>query len=758
MNGPKNAERVSPCASSDKMIPVPLILVSPHQAVQIKPEIESGLSAPQGLNVEETLRSQHPKISGSFAFDYEFLPKLVEVHSSEPTLSLVRVQSNHYSQQINSAREPLKKKGQDQTVSLDLPADEGLIHVSNPIYEQKCCPNQGLTTDDNNANIMANIRLAQPPSPKLNLVSPNFRPDNLNTPATPSNVGVKKRSRVAHITSLNQNGVNEIGVKCSSKPVPQYNNFQNLPTHVTTSSQREHSVLSVTRPSWVDKIPANSSGISAKSVVMVKHTQDNLEPENLVNRYTSLHASPATSGTSSKVCLTLHLPERTETDTIKEPEPVGDILMPTKIRKAYATAVTNNEQEKMDFVADRYASYEEPDLPQANAITEEGEKLIRVVACQPVMSSGNFSTKRKSEDYKGQKICNDVNNNEVSSTVCKGNSHEEAAHRRLNPKYRCSGLKPGSTFHRRKTTRVEKLKRELSLYPERAVTSSQVKQTPGRNGRFLDSPFNVNKPDSKYAYLMRNELAVPQACSINDPSESTLDEKSKPEFSSEKALSSKMKLSTNFQNCDDEKSPLARQRINAKKANATLEIVGVNSHLSQEFPLNKATNNKRKGNVVPTKAKISTTSGKESNAVKSEKHIKRLRSSLKVDVLSNKPTLQQFDLSEAVFKMKSTKPTKEIEKPSKFYENNTYKDVVTVNSQPQQHFESIRSNGLKNKVKKRPSMVEGVKENTKSKRSAELTRNINIIREKMEQETSELKKTYLTRLEAFLEKKLAQTN
>lgn len=159
---------------------------------------------------------------------------------------------------------------------------------------------------------------------------------------------------------------------------------------------------------------------------------------------------------------------------------------------------------------------------------------------------------------------------------------------------------------------------------------------------------------------------------------------------------------------------------------------------------------------MPTKAKISTTSGKESNAVKSEKHIKRLRSSLKVDVLSNKPTLQQFDLSEAVFKMKSTKPTKEIEKPSKFYENNTYKDVVTVNSQPQQHFESIRSNGLKNKVKKRPSMVEGVKENTKSKRSAELTRNINIIREKMEQETSELKKIYLTRLEAFLEKKLAQ--
>jgi len=440
VNGPKNAERVSPCASRDTMIPVPLILVSPHQAFQIKPEIESGLSAPQGLNVDETSRSQHPEISGSFAFDYELLPKLVEVHSSEPTLSLVRVQSNHYSHQINSAREPLKKKGQDKEFSLGLPADEGLMHVSNPIYEQKCSPNQGLTTNDNNANIMANLRLAQPPSPMINLVSPNFRPDNLNTPATPSNVGLKKRSRVAHITSLNQNGVNEIGVKCSSKPVPQYNNFQNLPTHVTTSSHREHSELSETRPSWVDKIPAHSSGISAKPVVMVKHIQDNLEPENLVNRYTSLHASPATSGTSSKLCLTLHLPERTETDTINEPEPVGDILMPTKTRKAYATAVTNKEQEKMDFVSDRYASYEELDLPQANAITEEGEKLIRVVvACRPVMLSRNFSNKRKSEDYKGQKICNDVNNNELSSTVCKGNSQEEAAYRRLNPKYRSSG-------------------------------------------------------------------------------------------------------------------------------------------------------------------------------------------------------------------------------------------------------------------------------------------------------------------------------
>ena len=54
--------------------------------------------------------------------------------------------------------------------------------------------------------------------------------------------------------------------------------------------------------------------------------------------------------------------------------------------------------------------------------------------------------------------------------------------------------------------------------------------------------------------------------------------------------------------------------------------------------------------------------------------------------------------------------------------------------------------------------MEVVKENTKSKRSAELTRKIHIIREKMEQETSKLKKIYLTRLEAFLEKKLAQTN
>lgn len=760
VNGPKNTDRVFPYASSDKMIPVPLILVSPHQAVQIKPEIELGLSAPQGLNVEETSRSQHPKISGSFAFDYELLPKLVEVHSSEPTLSLVRVQSNHYSHQINSARERFKKKGQDQKFSLGLPADEGLMHVSNPIYEQKCSPNQGLTTDDNNANILANIRLAQPPSPMIDLVSPNFRPDNLNTPATPSNVGLKKRSRVAHITSLNQNGVNEIGVKCSSKPVPQYNNFLNLPTHVTTSSHREHSVLSETRPSWVDKIRANSSGISAKPVVMVKHIQDNLEPENLVNRQTSLHASPATSGTSSKLCLTLHLPERTETDTIKEPEPVGDILMPTKTRKAYATAVTNNEQEKMDFVADRYASYEEPDLPQANAITEKGEKSIPVVACQPVMSSGNFSTKRKSEDYKGQKICNDVNNNQMSSTVCKSNGHEEAAHRRLNPNDRCSGIKPGSAFHKSKTTQVEKLERELSLYPERAVTSSQVKQTPGRNGRSLDSPFNVNKPvsDSKYAYIMRNEHAVPQACSINDPSESALDKKSKPEFSGEKVLNSEMKLNTNFQNCVDEKSLLARQRSNAKKANATYEIVAINSPPGQEFQLNKATNNKRKGNVVPTTAKISTTSGKKPNAVKSEKHIRRLRSSLKNDVLPiNKPTFQQFDLSEAVFKMKSTMQTKDIEKPSKFHKNHTYKDAVTVNSQPQ-HFESIRSNGLKDKVKKRPSTVEGVKENTKSKRSAELTRKIHIIREKMEKETSELKKIYLTRLEAFLEKKLAQTN
>ena len=629
VNGPKNAERVSPCAYRDKMIPVPLILVSPHQAVQIKPEIESGLSASQGLSVEENSLSQHSKENGSFAFDYELLPKLVEVHSSEPTLSLVRVQSNHYSHQINSVLEPLKKKGQDQKFSLGLPADEGLIHVSNPIYEQKCSPNQGLTTDDNNADTMANIRLAQPPSPKLNLVSSNFRPD------------------------------------------------------------------------------------------------------------------------------------RTERDTVKEPETVRDISMPRKIRKAYATAVTNNEQEKMDFVADRYTSYEEPDLPQANAITEEGEKLIRVVACQPVMSSGNFSTERKSEDYKGQKICNDVNNNEVSSTVCRGNGHEEAAHCRLNPKYRSSGIKPGSTFHRSKTTQVEKLERELSFYQERAVTSSQVKQTLGRNGRFLDSPFNLNNPvsHSKYAYIMRNEHAVPQACSINDPSESTLDEKSKPEFSSEKALSSKMKLNTNFENCVEEKSPLARQRSNAKKANATYEMVAINSHLGQELQLNKATNNKRKGNVVPTTAEISTTSGKKPNAVKSEKHIKRLRSSLKNDVLPiNKPTFQQFDLSEAVFKMKSTMQTKDIEKPSKFHKNHTYKDAVTVNSQPQQHFESIRSNGLKNKVKKRPSTVEGVKENTKSKRSAELTRKIHIIREKMEQETSKLKKIYLTRLEAFLEKKLAQTN
>ena len=629
VNGPKNAGRVSPCASSDNMIPVPLIFVSPHQAVQIKPEIESGLSAPQGLSVEENSLSQHSKENGSFAFDYELLPKLVEVHSSEPTLSLVRVQSSHYSHQINSVLEPLKKKGQDQKFSLGLPADEGLIHVSNPIYEQKCSPNQGLTTDDNNADTMANIRLAQPPSPKLNLVSSNFRS------------------------------------------------------------------------------------------------------------------------------------ERTERDTVKEPEPVGDISMPTKIRKAYATAVTNNEQEKMDFVADRYASYEEPDLPQANAITEEGEKLIRVVACQPVMSSGNFSTERKSEDYKGQKICNDVNNNEVSSTVCRGNGHEEAAHRCLNPKYRSSGIKPGSTFHRSKTTQVEKLERELSFYQERAVTSSQVKQTLGRNGRFLDSPFNLNNPvsHSKYAYIMRNEHAVPQACSINDPSESTLDEKSNPEFSSEKALSSKMKLNTNFENCVEEKSPLARQRSNAKKANATYEMVAINSHLCQELQLNKATNNKRKGNVVPTTAEISTTSGKKPNAVRSEKHIKRLRSSLKNDVLPiNKPTFQQFDLSEAVFKMKSTMQTKDREKPSKLHKNHTYKDAVTVNSQPQQHFESIRSNGLKNKVKKRPSTVDGVKENTKSKRSAELTRKIHIIREKMEQETSELKKISLTRLEAFLEKKLAQTN
>ena len=629
VNGPKNAGRVSPCASSDKMIPVPLILVSPHQTVQIKPEIESSLSAPQGLSVEENSHSQHSKENGSFAFDYELLPKLVEVHSSEPTLSLVRVQSNHYSHQINSVLEPLKKKGQDQKFSLGLPADEGLIYVSNPIYEQKCSPNQGLTTDDNNANTMANIRLAQPPSPKLNLDSSNFRPD------------------------------------------------------------------------------------------------------------------------------------RTERDRVKKPEPVGDISMPTKIRKAYATAVTNNEQEKMDFVSDGYASYEEPDLPQANAITEEGEKLIRVVACQPIMSSGNFSTKRKSEDYKGQKICYDVNNNEESSTVCRGNGHEEAAHRRLNPKYRSSGIKPGSTFHRSKTTQVEKLERELSFYQERAVTSSQVKQTLGRNGRFLDSPFNLNKPvsHSKYAYIMRNEHAVPQACSINDPSESTLDEKSKPEFSSEKALRSKMKLNTNFENCVEEKSPLARQRSNAKKANATYEIVAINSHLGQELQLNKATNNKRKGNVVPTTAKISTTSGKKPNAVKSEKHIKRLRSSLKNDVLPiNKPTFQQFDLSEAVFKMKSTMQTKDIEKPSKFHKNHTYKDAVTVNSKPQQHSESIRSNGLKNKFKKRPSTVEGVKENTKSKRNAELARKIHIIREKMEQETSELKKIYLTRLEAFLEKKLAQTN
>lgn len=629
VNGPKNAGRVSPCASSDKMIPVPLILVSPHQTIQIKPEIESSLSAPQGLSVEENSLSQHSKENCSFAFDYELLPKLVEVHSSEPTLSLVRVQSNHYSHQINSVLEPLKKKGQDQKFSLGLPADEGLIHVSKPIYEQKCSPNQGLTTDDNNANTMANIRLAQPPSPKLNLVSSNFRPD------------------------------------------------------------------------------------------------------------------------------------RTERDRVKKPELVGDISMPTKIGKAYATAVTNNEQEKMDFVTDGYASYEEPDLPQANAITEEGEKLIRVVACQPVMSSGNFSTKRKSEDYKGQKICNDVNNNEESSTVCRGNGHEEAAHHRLNPKYRSSGIKPGSTFHRSKTTQVEKLERELSFYQERAVTSSQVKQTLGRNGRFLDSPVNLNKPvsHSKYAYIMQNEHAVPQACSINDPSESTLDEKSRPEFSSEKALSSKMKLNTNFENCVEEKSPLARQRSNAKEANATYEIVATNSYLGQELQLNKATNNKRKGNVVPTTSKISTTSGKKPNAVKSEKHIKRLRSSLKNDVLPiNKPTFQQFDLSEAVFKMKSTMQTKDIEKPSKFHKNPTYKDAVTVNSQPQQHFESIRSNGLKNKVIKRPSTVEGVKENTKSKRSAELTRKIHIIREKMEQETSELKKIYLTRLEAFLEKKLEQTN
>ena len=629
LNGPKNAGRISPCASSDRMIPVPLILVSPHQAVQIKPEIESGLSAPQGLSVEGNSLSQHSKENGSFAFDYELLPKLVEVHSSEPTLSLVRVQSNHYSHQIDSVLEPLKKKGQDQKFSLGLPADEDLIHVSNAIYEQKCSPNQGLTTDDNNADTMGNIRLAQPPSPKLNLVSSNFRPD------------------------------------------------------------------------------------------------------------------------------------RTERDTVKEPEPVGDISMPTKIRKAYATAATNNEQEKMDFVADRYTSYEEPDLPQANAITEEGEKLVRVVACQPVKSSGNCSTKRKSEDYKGQKICNDVNNNEVSSTVCRGNGHEDAAHRRLNPKYRSSGIKPGSTFHRSKTTQVEKLERELSFYQERAVTSSQVKQTLGRNGRFLDSPFNLNKPvsHSKYAYIMRNEHAVPQACSINDPSESTLDEKSKPIFSSEKALSSKMKLNTNFENCVEEKSPLARQRSNAKKADATYEIAAINLHLGQELQLNKATNNKRKGNVVPTTAKLSTTSGKKPNAVKSEKHIKRFRSSLKNDVLPiNKPTFKQFDLSEAVFKMKSTMQTKDIEKPSKFHKNHTYKDAVTVNSQPQQHFESIRSNGLKNKVKKRPSTVEGVKENTKSKRSAELTRKIHIIREKMEQETSKLKKIYLTRLEAFLEKKLAQTN
>lgn len=189
------------------------------------------------------------------------------------------------------------------------------------------------------------------------------------------------------------------------------------------------------------------------------------------------------------------------------------------------------------------------------------------------------------------------------------------------------------------------------------------------------------------------------------------------------------------------------------------EIAAINSHLGQELQLNKATNNKRKGNVVPTTAKLSTTSGKKPNAVESEKHIKRLRSSLKNDVLPiNKPTFQQFDLSEAVFKMKSTMQTKDIEKPSKFHKNHTYKDAVTVNSQPQQHFESIRSNGLKNKVKKRPSTVEGVKENTKSKRSAELTRKIHIIRDKMKQETSELKKIYLTRLEAFLEKKLAQTN
>ena len=256
---------------------------------------------------------------------------------------------------------------------------------------------------------------------------------------------------------------------------------------------------------------------------------------------------------------------------------------------------------------------------------------------------------------------------------------------------------------------------------------------------------------------MRNEHAVPQACSINDSSESALDEKSKPEFSSEKALNSKMKLNTNFQNVD-EKSPLARQRSNAKKANATYEIVAINSHLGQEFQLKKATNNKCKGNVVPTTPKIFTTSGKESNAVKSEQHIKRLRSSVKVDVLPNKPTFQQFDLSEAIFKMKSTMQTKEIEKPSKFHKNHTYKDAVIVNSQPQQHFESIRSNGLKNKVKKRPSIVKDVKENTKSKRSAELTRKIHIIREKMEQEISGLKKIYLTRLEAFLEKKLAQTN
>lgn len=111
------------------------------------------------------------------------------------------------------------------------------------------------------------------------------------------------------------------------------------------------------------------------------------------------------------------------------------------------------------------------------------------------MSSSNFSTKRKSEDYKRQTICNYANNNEVSSTVCKGNGHEEAAHHRPNSNYRTSsGIKPGSAFHRSKTTQVEKMERELSLHPERAVTSSQVKQTPGRNGRFLDSPFNLNKP------------------------------------------------------------------------------------------------------------------------------------------------------------------------------------------------------------------------------------------------------------------------